>query len=91
MTFLRESAKTLKVLYKRKKIIEEKLKIAEKLCLNSVENFEIKKKLFEEKQVDNINYLNAIIDKEYYRTLKDMLFVELEILKIKINRTISRR
>ncbi len=91
MTFLRESAKTLKVLYKRKKIIEEKLKIAEKLYLNSVENFEIKKKLFEEKQVDNINYLNAIIDKEYYRTLKDMLFVELEILKIKINRTISRR
>ncbi len=89
--FIENSSKDLKKLYDAKKILENKLKISERLLTLSKENSVLKEKLFKEKQINNTDYISSVLKKETYASLNEMLKLQLEIIKIKINSLICRR
>jgi hypothetical protein len=89
--YIEETEEKLKKLYSLKRILKQKIKIADKLLKISIENSNLKGKRFREKQEDNMNYLSSIIKKELYKILKEQILIKMQIINININGLINRR
>lgn len=88
--FILEGEKLLKQLYATKKSIENKINILNKLIKISNEDTELKKGLYEEQQISNIDYLESITKKERYISMKNELKTLYELIKLSINKTIGK-
>ncbi len=88
--FIEETEKKLKKLYLLKKILKQKLSLADKLLKISIDNSRLKEKRFREKQEDNMEYISSIIKKELYNILKEQLLIKIEMVNININGLINR-
>jgi len=78
-------------LYISKYTLEEKLKKLRKIIQITEEDSELKNQLYNEQQIDNIQYLSSLLKKDRYLSMKDELLAELELIKTSINTLISRR
>lgn len=88
---IREQAeRTLKQLYQSKQSLETQAASAEKLIDLAGEDAGLKEKLYSENQIPNVNYLSALTDLERYRSLKDQLALQGELVKTAINTVVGR-
>jgi len=88
--FILEGEKLLKQLYATKASIENKINILNKLIKISNEDAELKKGLYEEQQISNIDYLESITKKERYISMKNEIKTLYELIKLSINKTIGK-
>jgi hypothetical protein len=56
----------------------------------SKEDAELKKELYEEKQIPNVDYLAALQSEKKYEAMKHELSLQIEKINVKINTLISR-
>lgn len=87
---LEQAERSLKQLYESKGSLETQLASAERLIALAAEDAGLKDKLYRESQISNIDYLSALTDLERYRSLKEQLALELELVKAAVNATIGR-
>ena len=89
--FIKDIKSKFDYLYKQKLILENKLIITKELKLLSEQEVELKKRLFKEKQIDNIEYMNSILKKERYNSMLNELKINLKIINTNINYLANRR
>ncbi len=87
---LDQAERSLKQLYESKRSLETQSASAEKLIRLAQEDANLKESLYRENQVSNIEYLLALTDLERYRSLKEQLALQLELVKVAVNSTIGR-
>ena len=88
--FILEGEKLLKQLYATKASVENKINILNKLIKISNEDTKLKKSLYEEQQISNIDYLESITKKERYISMKNEMKTYYELAKLNINRVIGK-
>lgn len=88
--FIFEGEKLLKQLYATKASVENKINILNKLIKISNEDTKLKKSLYEEQQISNIDYLESITKKERYISMKNEMKTYYELAKLNINRVIGK-
>jgi outer membrane protein TolC len=87
---LEQAEKTLKQLYETKRSLEQRASSADRLIDLAREDAVLKERLYRESQVSNLDYLLSLTDLERYRSLKDQLALELELVKVSINTAIGK-
>jgi outer membrane protein TolC len=85
-----EVKKKLTQLYAKKKSIEKQLKMVNNMVKFASEDAHLKEELVKEKQVSNIDYLSALLDKERYESMQNELLLQLRLIKVNINNLIGR-
>jgi outer membrane protein TolC len=85
-----EVKKKLTRLYTKKKSIEKQLKIVKNMVKFASEDADLKEDLVKEKQIPNIDYLSALLDKERYESMQNELLLQLRLIKLNINTLIGR-
>jgi outer membrane protein TolC len=85
-----EVKKKLTQLYARKKSIEKQLEMVKNMVKCASEDAGLKEDLVKEKQVPNIDYLAALLDKERYESMQNELRLQLSLIKLNINTLIGR-
>lgn len=70
--------------------LKKRLEFSEKLILRSEDESGMKKKLFEENQVSNSEYLTSLLNVKKYRSMKNKIELQTELLKVNINSLIGR-
>ncbi len=88
--FIFEGEKLLKQLYATKASIENKINILNKLIKISNEDTKLKKSLYEEQQISNIDYLESITKKERYISMKNEMKTHYELAELNINKVIGK-
>lgn len=89
--FILEGEKLLKQLFDAKASMEKKLGILDELVQTSEEDVGLKENLYREQQVSNIDYLEALTTKERYESIKKETMMQLELVKVSINRVIGKK
>jgi len=85
-----EVKKKLSQFYAKKKSIEKQLKMIKSMVKFASENADLKEELVIEKQVPNIDYLSALLDKERYQSMQNELLLQLRLIKLNINTLIGK-
>lgn len=85
-----EVKKKLTQLYAKKKSIEKQLKLVKSMVKFSSEDAGLKEELVKEKQVSNIDYLSALLDRERYESMQNELLLQVRLIKLNINTLIGR-
>ena len=88
--FILEGEKSLKQLFDAKKSTEKKIAMLDDLVRTTEEDVELKSNLYREQQVSNLDYLEALTTKERYISMKNELMMQLELIKVSINRVIGK-
>lgn len=88
--FIREGEKLLKQLFAAKESLEKKIVILDDLVQTAGEDVGLKEDLYREQQVSNIDYLEALTTKERYVSMKNESLMQLELVKVSINRVIGK-
>lgn len=88
--FILEGEKLLKQLFDAKGSMEKKIGILDELVRTAEEDVGLKADLYREQQVSNIDYLDALTTKERYESMKKESMMQLELVKVCINRVIGR-
>lgn len=88
--FILEGEKLLKQLFDAKGSMEKKLGILDELVQTAEEDVGLKENLYREQQVSNIDYLDALTTKERYESMKKETMMQLELVKVSINRVIGK-
>jgi outer membrane protein TolC len=85
-----EARKNLAQLYAGKESIEKQLTLLEKLVETAERDANLKKELYKEQQVSNIDYLSSLLKKERYQSMKNERTMEYQLVKLAINTLIGR-
>jgi outer membrane protein TolC len=85
-----EVKRKLTQLYAKKKSIEKQLKLMKSMVKLASEDAGLKEELVKEKQVSNIDYLSALLDRERYESLHNELLLRVRLIKLNINTLIGR-
>jgi len=85
-----EVKKKLTQLYAKKKSIEKQLDLVKSMVKSASEDAVLKEELVKEKQVPNIDYLSALLDKERYQSMQNELLLQVRLIKLGINTLIGR-
>jgi len=85
-----EVKKKLTQLYAKKKSIEKQLILVKSMVKFASEDAGLKEELVKEKQIPNIDYLSALLDKERYQSMQNELLMQLRLIKLNINTLIGR-
>lgn len=88
--FILEGEKHLKQLFDAQRSVEKKMGILDNLIQLAEEDAQLKAELYREQQVSNIDYLDALTTKERYVSKKNELKMQLELIKVDINRIIGK-
>ncbi len=88
--FIKDITRTLRQLYSVKESINQKKVNIENMIAFSKEDAELKKELYEEKQIPNVDYLAALQSEKKYEAMKHKLSLQIEKINVKINTLISR-
>jgi len=88
--FIKDITRTLRQLYSAKESLDQKKANIENMIAYSKEDAELKKELYEEKQIPNVDYLAALQSEKKYEAMKDELSLQVEKINVKINTLISR-
>jgi len=88
--FIKETKKSLNQLYSAKESLNQKVENIVNMIEYSKEEAELKKALYEEKQIPNKDYLAALQTEKKYKAMKDQISLQIEKIKVKINSLISR-
>lgn len=88
--FILEGEKSLKQLFAAKESTEKKIAMLDDLVRTSEEDVGLKSDLYREQQVSNLDYLEALTTKERYVSMKSELMMQLELIKVSINRVIGK-
>lgn len=88
--FEKNIIRQLEVVFRTKKSLGEQYKRLELLVRYSQEDEEIKKKLFDERQISNIDYLAAVTNQQRYLYQKDEISARLELVKLNIDYLIGK-
>ncbi len=88
--FILEGEKHLKQLFDAQHSVEKNMGILDNLIQLAEEDAQLKAELYEEQQVSNIDYLDALFTKERYMSKKNELKMQLELIKVSINRVIGK-
>jgi outer membrane protein TolC len=88
--FIKDITRTLRQLYSVKESINQKKVNIENMIAFSKEDAELKKELYEEKQIPNVDYLAALQSEKKYEAMKHELSLQIEKINVKINTLISR-
>lgn len=88
--FVLEGEKLLKQLFDAKGSMEKKIGILDELVRTAEEDVGLKENLYREQQVSNIDYLDALTTKERYESMKKETMMQLELVKVSINRVIGK-
>ncbi|MDQ1352928.1 MAG: TolC family protein [Acidobacteriota bacterium] len=88
--FILEGEKLLKQLFDAKGSMEKKIGILDDLVGTAAEDVGLKADLYREQQVANIDYLDALTTKERYESMKKETMMQLELVKVSINRVIGK-
>jgi outer membrane protein TolC len=88
--FILEGEKHLKQLFDARRSIKKKMGILDHLVQLADEDARLKAGLYQEQQVSNIDYLDALTTKERYMSRKNELKMHLELIKVSINRIIGK-
>lgn len=81
----RETEKGLRQLDAARRAAETKLQVADGLIAAAAENASLKEKLYTENQSDNIDYLDAMTAWERYRSQREELLAQLELIKVNVH------
>ena len=88
--FILEGEKHLKQLFDAQRSVKRKMEILDNLVQLAEEDAQLKAGLYREQQVSNIDYLDALCTKERYVSKKNELKMQLELIKVGINRVIGK-
>lgn len=88
--FIKETKNLLDQLYSAKKSLKQKKENIENMIEYSREDAELKKGLYEEKQIPNVDYLAALQAERKYEAMENELSLQVEKIKVSINALISR-
>ncbi len=88
--FILEGEKHLKQLFDAQRSVEKKMGILDNLIQLAEEDAQLKAELYREQQVSNIDYLGALTTKERHVSKKNELKMQLELIKVGINRIIGK-
>jgi outer membrane protein TolC len=88
--FVASSEKNLRQLYLLKETLENKLLILDNLVGYAAEGAQLKKKLYEENQIDHTDYLAALTAHERYLANREELLAQMEMLKVNIHTLIGK-
>jgi OMF family outer membrane factor len=88
--FVLEGEELLKQLFDAKGSLEKKIGILEELVRTAAEDVGLKADLYREQQVSNFDYLDALTTKERYESMKKESLMQLELVKVSINRVIGK-
>ncbi|MFW6140445.1 MAG: TolC family protein [Acidobacteriota bacterium] len=88
--FIRETEKSLDQLYSAIESLNQKKENIENMIEYSKEDAELKKGLYEEKQIPNKDYLSALQAERKYKAMKNEISLQIEKINVKINTLISR-
>jgi outer membrane protein TolC len=88
--FIKETKKSLDQLYSAKKSLSQKKENIENIIAYSKEEVELKKALYEERQIPNKDYLAALQTERRYKAMKNGISLQIEKINVKINTLISR-
>jgi outer membrane protein TolC len=88
--FVRDITKSLQQLYSVKRSLNKKKANIENMIAYSKEDAALKKALYEEKQIPNVDYLAALQSEIKYESMKRELSLQIEKINVKINTLISR-
>lgn len=83
--FIKENQKRLKQLFSTLQALRTKLDHLERAIALAREDASLKEQLYRENQIDNIDYLSAVITAERYLSMKYELQFQLELVKVSIN------
>lgn len=82
--------KNLAQLYARKQSIEKQLSTTRELVQLAAQDVELKENLYQESQVDNTDFLSALLTKERYQSMQSELELQVRLVKLNINSLIGR-
>jgi len=85
-----DASKKLRQLYSKKRSLENQLELVEQLVSSSSEDVLLKKEMYNEQQISNLDYLSAMLEKESYQTRKSEVSIQISIVKLNINALIGR-
>jgi outer membrane protein TolC len=85
-----EVKKKLNQLYVKRKSLEKQLGMMHDMVKFASEDAELKKELYEEQQVSNVDYLSALLGKERYESMQNELLLQVQLVKLHINTLIGR-
>lgn len=79
--FLADAEKNLRQLHTQQLALREKLAVIEGLTSLADEDAALKETLYRESQIANIDYLAALTARERYRSMKNEILVQIELVK----------
>ncbi|MBD3415307.1 MAG: hypothetical protein GF421_12870 [Candidatus Aminicenantes bacterium] len=88
--FIKEASKNLNQLFSVKKALIQKIENIENMKGYSQQDAELKKALYQEKQIPNKDYLAALQAEKKYDAMKNEVLLQIEKIKVKINTLICR-
>lgn len=88
--FILEGERLLRQLFEAMGSLARKMVILDELVRTAAEDVELKGDLYREQQVSNIDYLEALTTKERYESMKRESLMQLELVKVSINRVIGK-
>ncbi len=81
----------LSQLFKSLKSLKEQADIFKEMIGISKEELELKKMMFEEKQISNKDYLDVVFNVEKRQSLREQTILQIELVKVEINTMIGRK
>jgi len=88
--FVKDLAASLEQLFSSIRKLEEKHERLTRLIAYSEEDAALKKGLYEERQIPNVDYLAALLTREKNLLAKDEIRIQIEMIKVNINTLIGR-
>jgi len=87
--FVKDITQTLDQLYTSLRMLEEKKDHIDQLVLYSEEDAELKAALYEEKQMPNVDYLSALLNREKNILMREAIQIQIEMIRVNINTLIG--
>lgn len=87
---LRESERRLKQLYDARRTLLDKLAITEELEKIAAEEARLKEESVLEQQISNIDYLDAQLTEERYRSMRRELTIQVRLIDVAVNRVVGK-
>jgi len=78
-------------LFSTLKNLQERIRTYEEMIRIAIEESEVKKHLFSEKQISNRDYIDSVLNVETLRSLKDKADLQAELIKVEINIMIGKK
>lgn len=87
--FIRSTKIKIKSLYEKIAILKRSLGKASDLISSAIKDSELKKNLYDEEQISNLDYLDSLLNIKKYETLKNKIILQLEFVKISVNNLVG--